>query len=293
MRHFSSEVVSEARAEHAEGPCWDPRTRQLLWVDQFDGLVHLADYEAGRLRVVRTYRVGSAVGAVVPVSEPGGGWMIACEAGFAQLAEDGELQMVARPEAANAGRTRMNDGKCDPAGRFWAGSMAWDKSEGMGSLYRLDADLSVHTVRTHVTISNGLAWSPDGRQMYYIDTPTHRVDRFEVTADGGLCGGVAVIAFEGLPDGMCIDEEGCLWVAQWGGSAVYRCSPDGEILAKVDVDAPLVSSCCFGGPDRGTLFITTSQEDMTSQWCAQHPRSGHVFAAEVGVRGRPTDCFRH
>jgi sugar lactone lactonase YvrE len=297
MRHFTSDAVTEARAEHAEGPCWDPRTGQLLWVDQFAGLIHLADYEPGpgRLRLARTYLAGSAVGAVVPVSEPGGGWMVACEAGFAHLTGNGALRMLARPEAANSGRVRMNDGKCDPAGRFWAGSMAWDKGAGMGSLYRLDTDLSAHRVRSRVTISNGLAWSADGRHLFYIDTPTRQVERFEVGRNGVLHGGVPVVVFPedmGQPDGMCIDEEGCLWVALWGGSAVCRCSPDGEILARVDVDAPLVSSCCFGGPDRATLFITTSQEDMPPQWRARHPQSGHVFRADVGTRGTLTDCFR-
>jgi sugar lactone lactonase YvrE len=296
MRLFSSDAVTEARAEHAEGPCWDPRAGQLLWVDQFAGLIHLADYEPGpgRLRLVRTYQAGAAVGAVVPVSEPGGGWMVACEAGFAHLAESGELRMLARPEAAASGRVRMNDGKCDPVGRFWAGSMAWDKSAGAGSLYRLNTDLSVDLVRAHVTISNGLAWTADGHHLFYIDTPTRRVDRFDARGDGILSGGSSVVVFAehmGQPDGMCIDEEGCLWVALWGGSAVYRCSPDGEILARVDVDAPLVSSCCFGGPERTTLFITTSQEGMPPEWRALHPQSGRVFRAEVGIRGTVTDCF--
>jgi sugar lactone lactonase YvrE len=297
MRHIPSEPVTEARAEHAEGPCWDPRTGRLLWVDQFAGLIHLAGFEPGpgRLRLPRTYQAGSAVGAVVPVSEPDGGWMVACEAGFAHLAEDGSVRMLARPKAANVGRVRMNDGKCDPAGRFWAGSMAWDKRAEAGSLYRLNTDLSVDLVRTQVTISNGLAWSSDGRSLFYIDTPTRRVDRFEVNEDGTLGGGSPVIVFAGdmgQPDGMCIDEEGCLWVALWGGSAVCRCSPDGEILARVDVDAPLVSSCCFGGPERTMLFITTSQEDMPADWRARHPQSGRVFRAEVGVQGPVTDCFR-
>jgi sugar lactone lactonase YvrE len=288
--------ATSIRAEHAEGPCWDPRSGRLVWVDQFGGLVHVAEYlpARGRLQIVKTYRVGAAVGAVAPTSEPDDGWVLAWGAGFALLAREGSVRPLAQPAAAEAGKLRMNDGKCDQAGRFWAGSMAWHKSPAAGSLYRLNSDLSVDVILAGVTISNGLAWSHDGRYLFYIDTATRRVDRFDIRADGTLANPRPAIVFTaemGDPDGMCIDEEGCLWVAAWGGSAVYRCSPEGDVLAYAEVDAPQVSSCCFGGPDNSTLFITTSQEGMDEKQRTKHGNSGRVFCARVGVRGPRTDVF--
>jgi sugar lactone lactonase YvrE len=281
---------------HAEGPLWDDRIERLVWVDQHAGLVHVARHRPGTatLEGEQTYVLGCAIGAIVPVQPPRSDWLVACAAGFASLSDDGELEMLAQPESDVADRNRMNDGKCDPQGRFWAGSMARDQRPGAGVLYRLDPDLAVRTMLTDVTISNGLAWSADGRRMYYIDTGTHRIDMFAFSARGEIAERrpLAVIdERDGVPDGMCIDEEGCLWVALWGGSQVRRYSPTGEIVGAISVDAPQVSSCCFGGGDRRTLFITTSQEDMGAARLERHPLSGRVFCARLEVGGPPADRF--
>jgi sugar lactone lactonase YvrE len=296
VRRYSSIAVTTARNEHGEGPAWDARTGQLIWVDQFDGLVIVGDYDASvpSLTPARSYELGHPVGAVVPSQELGGGWLTACAQGFAHLAVDGTVTLLAQPESGSPVPTRMNDGKCDDRGRFWAGSMAWDKSPGAGSLYRLDPDHSVTVVLRGVTISNGLAWPTDADELYYIDTPTRRVDRFGISADGALHDRTTVVPIRpgvGEPDGMCIDAEGCLWVALWGGHAVHRYSPDGELLAVVDVDAPQVSSCCFGGPAGATLFITTSQEGMDATERATHAQSGKVFCVDVEMAGRPAAAF--
>ncbi|HYK67284.1 MAG TPA: SMP-30/gluconolactonase/LRE family protein [Streptosporangiaceae bacterium] len=295
MRTFQSRPAIAVRSDHAEGPCWDQRTSTLLWVDQYAGLVNVAvfDEHADELTITRTYDVGAPVGAVVPsaVTE---GWMMACAAGFARLRPDGSVQLLAQPESAAAVRMRMNDGKCDPGGAFWAGSMAWDKTGGAGTLYRLGPHGDLSVVLRELTISNGLAWSSDGTRMYFIDTPTQRIDRFDVLSDGQLTNRTTVVTIdprEGQPDGMTIDAEDCLWVALWNGWSVRRYSPAGEPLATVEVDAPLVSSCCFGGPGLGTLFITTSQEDMTAGTRERYPNSGRLFCAEVGVSGRPADRY--
>lgn len=281
---------------HAEGPLWDDRIERLLWVDQHHGLVHVARHRpaAAMLEVERTHELGCAVGALTPIQSPRRGWIVACAAGFGQLSEDGELELLAQPEQHVADRNRMNDGKCDPHGRFWAGSMARDQRPGAGALYRLEPDRTVHVMLRDVTISNGLAWSADGRHMYYIDTGTHRIDVFAFSARGEIADRrpLAVVdESDGVPDGMCIDDEGCLWVALWGGSEVRRYSPRGEIIGAVSVDAPQVSSCCFGGPDRRTLFITTSQEDMEAAERERHPLSGRVFCAQLDVGGPPADRF--
>ena len=257
--------------------------------------MHVADYDdaAGSLAIARSYDLGAAVGAVVPLRAPARGWLVAWAQGFGHLAPDGAVTALDQPEPRT---NRMNDGKCDPAGRFWAGSIAWEKTAGAASLYRLDptgpARGELTVALRDVTISNGLAWTPDGATMYYIDTPTGRVDRFAVRADGALTGRTPAVEVEGgAPDGMCIDDDGCLWVALWGGSAVHRYAPTGELLAVVDVGAPQVSSCCFGGARGTTLFITTSQEGMSAEQRAADPRSGHVFCVDVDTTAGPAAAF--
>lgn len=295
VRRYRAHPATGWRAEHAEGPMWDARTETLLFVDQFDGLVHQTRFDAQTrtLQPVQTFSAGSAVGAVVPVHGEDG-WLLACAAGFAHLAADATVTLLGQPEADNPVPVRMNDGKCAPDGSFWAGSMAWDKRHGAGSLYRLATDLTVDTVLTDVTISNGLAWAGE-RTVFYIDTPTQRVDRLTLDESGRLTGrreAISIRVADGNPDGMCVDVDGCLWVALWNGHAVHRYSPDGALLAIVDVDAPQVSSCAFGGPAGRSLFITTSQEDMNAAARARHDHSGRVFVVDVDTRGEAALPFR-
>lgn len=286
MHTYVARVALDERADHAEGPLWDDVRGELLWVDLNAGLVRRATWDPPRLRAVRTFSLGEAVGAVVPCADPGDGWIVASEFGFARLGADGSLRKLAEPERGRG--TRMNDGAADPRGRFWAGSMARDRTPGAGSLYRLDATGAVR-VLAGVTISNGLAWrSPD--ECYYIDTPTQRVDL--LTTDGRRETAFPIDPDLGAPDGMTIDSEGALWVALWGGSAVGRFSPRGEVLALVEVPATQVSSCCFGGPDLTTLFITTSQEGFTPERSAAEPHAGKLFAVETGITGLPADRYR-
>lgn len=304
MQRYTTTPATPEPVEHAEGPTWDARTGQLVFVDQYAGGVLVADYDATTrlLTTRRAYDLGAAVGAVVPLREPGAGWLVAWAQGFGHLAPDGTVTALEQPEPRS---NRMNDGKCDPAGRFWAGSIGWEKTPGAASLYRLEprepggpgtaagalaGDLTV--VLRDVTISNGLAWTPDGATMYYIDTPTGRVDRFAVRDDGTLADRTPAVTVEGGdPDGMCIDDDGCLWVALWGGSAVHRYAPTGELLAVVDVGTAQVSSCCLGGADGSTLFVTTSQEGMTDEQLAADPHAGKVFSVDVDATARPAAAF--
>lgn len=284
MDNYVATPALDTRAGHAEGPMWDARRDELLWVDQFAGLVHRATWSGTRLELVTTYSLGVPVGAVVPVADPDGGWLVAAGLGFGRLGVDGGLTMLAEPETDT---NRMNDGKCDPYGRFLAGSMAWTAAAGAGNLHRW-ADGDVETLLSDVTVSNGLAWSADGSAMYYIDTPTRRVDVFDYAPEGRPANRRQAVAIEedhGSPDGMCIDDEGCLWVAMWGGGTVRRYAPTGEPLAVVTVaDAPQVSSCAFAG---NRLFITTSQERYTDEDKARHPNAGRLFTVELPVGGPP------
>ena len=213
--------------ELGEGPVWDDRQGVLIWVDIWAGEVHSYEPASGRDTAIG---VGQPVGAAVP--RRSGGLVLAVRDGFAFLDPDGRLTSVAEVEAANPGN-RMNDGKCDRHGRFWAGTMAGDARPGAGALYRLDPDLSVTKVLDGVTVSNGLAWSLDDRTMYYIDTPTQRVDAFDYDLASGTIENrrplIEIPEEAGSPDGMTIDAEGFLWVALFGGRAVRRYSPDGRL----------------------------------------------------------------
>jgi sugar lactone lactonase YvrE len=185
----------------------------------------------------------------------------------------------------------MNEGGCDPDGRFCCGSMAYDKTPGAGALYRLDADLSVHVVLEGVTISNGLEWSPDGSRAYYNDTDTYRVDVFDYDRDAGLVNRRPFVRLQpgdGRPDGLTVDAEGGVWVALNHSGTVRRYTADGVPDAVVEVPPRQVTACTFGGDGLDELFITTSRENLPP---GEDPLAGSLFRADVGVPGRPVREF--
>lgn len=276
------DVVLAAEARLAEGPVWDARSSCLWWVDILRGRVHRFDPVSG---ADTFFEVGEDVGTVAV--RAAGGLVIATATGLHTCMEDGgrrtllhEVREVTVPGG------RFNDGKADPWGRFWAGTML-DDPPGACALYRLDPDRSLHTMVTEVSCSNGLAWSPDGATMYYIDTPTGGVDAFDHdSATGALSRRRRIIDVDrGWPDGMTLDADGCLWVALWDGWGLRRYAPDGRLLATVELPAQRVTSCAFGGPSLSTLYVTTARaglRDLTDQ-----PLAGSLFAFEPGVAGLP------
>src|SRR5690606_7214789 len=276
------EQITDPVAEHGEGPVW--MRGGLYWVDMLAGDMLALDPRTGG--VTRTH-----LDTVAAVIRPrvSGGLVVAVENGFLLLdAEGGEERRI---PVLGAG-VRMNEGACDPDGRFYAGSMAWDASPGRGALYRLDPDGSVHTVLSEVTISNGLGWSPDGATAYYVDTPTGRIDALDYDPSTALTGRrrFAVIDDEdGRPDGLTVDREGYVWVALWGGGAVHRYAPDGRLDARLPVPAAQVTACTFGGPDLRDLYVTTSRLGLADA----EPLAGAVFRQRVGVSGLPTTAFAH
>lgn len=283
VRITTAVIAIDLVSDHAEGPLWDARDGCFLWVDQYAGLVRRAADPLRPLETLTTFTLSAPVGAVV--ARKAGGWAVAVGDGFAHLDPDGRLSPIASVLPSDGIRRRMNDGKCDPRGRFWAGSIAFDKTPGAAALYVLEAG-AAREVLTGVTISNGLAWSRDGTTMYYIDTPTQAVRRFRVGGNDLVDDGVAffIPAGDGAPDGMAIDDDGCLWVALWGGGAVQRYAPDGELLERIEVAAPQVSSCCFGGDDGRTLYITTSREGYALD-DRRYPHAGKIFAANIEISG--------
>ena len=288
-------LVSDEVAELGEGPRLDPRTGEVLWVDITAGRLHRCLWEDGRLRTLAVIEVGRHLGAVAPVDGAGRGWIAAAGQGFAHVGEDGTVTVLDEPEAAKGGRTRMNDGACDPQGRFWAGSMAYDTSPGAGTLYRMDLDGTVTAMVEGVTISNGLGWSPDGGTMYYADSGAGTLDAFDFDGVGGeLERRRTLVRYEGaaFADGLWVDDEGCLWVAMWGGGEVRRYAPDGGLLSAVPLPVSQPSACCFAGPARDTLIVTTARFELSPEVLAGQPAAGRVLALDAGVTGPAATPYR-
>lgn len=272
------DVALDATARLGEGPVWDARSSTLRWVDIERGQVHRFDPASG---TDTFFEVGEPVGTVAV--RAAGGLVLATKTGLYTCLDNGGQRTLLHEVDTDPPGGRFNDGKADPWGRFWAGTML-DGPAGAAALYRLDPDHSLHRVVTDVSISNGLGWSPDGRTMYYVDTPTRGVDAFDHDPSTGALTNrrrLTTIA-RGWPDGLTIDADGCLWLALWDGWAVQRYSPDGTLLTTVDIPAQRVTSCAFGG---STLYITTARtglKDFTDQ-----PKAGSLFACDPGVPGLP------
>ena len=288
---MEAELVLDAKARLGEGPCWDEREKRLLFVDIESGLVHFYDPATGKDRAIA---VGQMVGCAVPRIR--GGLMLAVQQGFASLDTETEAMIVlARPEA-HLPQNRMNDGKCDPVGRFFAGTMALTCTPGGGSLYRMDPGYAVKRMIEGVTISNGLAWSPDGKTLYYIDTGTNAVAAFDYDLATGTLSGrrvaVQVPRELGHPDGMTIDEEGMLWVGHWEGWSVCRWDPaSSRLLERVAMPVARTTACAFGGPDLADLYITTAWTGLSEAQKREQPLAGGLFRWRPGVRGMPAAAF--
>jgi sugar lactone lactonase YvrE len=285
------ECALDAKAELGEGPVWDPDAACLYFVDIERGVVHRYDPATGGSR---SFQAGAMVGAVALTGA--GDLDLAVRDGFARLdPRSGGVRALAAVDADRPD-LRMNDGKCDPAGRFWAGTMAIDERPGAGALYRLDPDGRVHLMLTDVSISNGLDWSDDGRLMYYVDTPTRSIDVFDFdTATGAIANRRSLARVPhgaGWPDGLTLDADGGIWVALWGGGAVRRYTQDGTLDLVVNVPVTYPTSCAFGGPDLGDLYVTTAATALTPEERRHEPLAGGLFRSRPGVHGRRAHRFK-
>jgi sugar lactone lactonase YvrE len=276
------DVYRHADAQLGEGPSWHAGLQALIWVDILRCDVHLSTSEDDRV-----YRTPEYVGAAVPLSD---GALLLAMGGFATLDLDsGSTSTVARLPLEPG--VRMNDGKCDPAGRFWAGSMELDGAPDRGALYRLDGPDAARCMVRPVTVSNGLGWSPDHEWMYYIDSPTKSVRRYAFDVAAGELGPSSVLvdtsAHPGVPDGMTVDAEGNLWVAFWDGAAVRCFSAAGELLDEVALPVRRPTSCAFGGPELRQLLVTTARDGLSADELRDQPLAGSVLALEPGPAGLP------
>lgn len=275
------EKVDVPAAELGEGPCWDDQSQSLYWVDIPAGRVNRLTESA----VHSSWDVGAPAGAVV--TRASGGLVVAAGNGFLALDPlTGEITELA--QAPGQPGTRMNDGKCDRAGRFYAGSMAADETPGKGSFFRLDPDGSVTEVMTGLGISNGIGWSPDDTLMYYTDSLDYRVDVMDYDAATGELGErrpfISLGSGDTMPDGLTVDADGGVWVAVWGGGVVQRYDPDGRLTSVARLPASNVTSCTFGGPGLTQLYITTA--------AGPGRLAGSLFSCEAGVAGQPASPYR-
>jgi sugar lactone lactonase YvrE len=275
-----AEQITGPIAYHGEGPVWSERWGGLRWVDMLAGDV-LRLTPGG----VERKHVAEVAAALRPRS--GGGAVVGVERGFALEERDGALTRLG--ELWTDTGVRMNEGACDPHGRFYCGSMAYDKRPGAATVYRLDPDRSTHVVLEEVTISNGLDWSPDGTLAYYNDTNTRRTDVFDYAIETGLTNRRPFVRHGELhPDGLTVDAEGGIWVAMNGAGAVHRYSAEGRQEGVVELPVAKVTACALGGPSLATLFITTSRENLQPD---AEPAAGSLFSADVGIDGVPVREF--
>lgn len=279
---MQAQQCTDSIAYHGEGPVWSAAWGGLRWVDMLAGDI-LGLTASGEV----TRRNVGTIAAVIRPRQSGGA-VIGVERGFRLEDADGtQTQFI---EVWKDDDIRMNEGGCDPDGRFYCGSMAYDQRAGAGTLYRLDPDYSVHPVVQDVTIANGLEWSPDGSLAYFNDTPTHRISVFDYDRDTGLTNRRVFVelADDELPDGLTVDAEGGVWVAVNGAGQVRRYTPDGRLDEVIHVPARQVTACTFGGANLDRLFITTSRENLAPD---DDPLAGALFSADVGVTGLPVRMF--
>ena len=283
------ELLLDARAGCGEGPVWDERSQRLVWVDLSAELVHRFDPAAGAME---PWAVGQLVGCLAPSVR--GGFVAAVRDGFGVLDDGGALEMVTPVEVGKPGM-QMNDGKCDAAGRFWAGSMHVEGTTPVGSLYRLDVDGRATPMLGGLTISNGMDWSLDSRTMYFVDTPTRRIDAFSFDPDVGLLSERRTFAQlepgTTLPDGVTVDADGYVWVAIWGGWCVHRYTPEGELDMVVRLPVSQVTSCAFGGAELDELYITSARDDLSPQQLREEPLAGGLFRVWPGAQGRLPNTY--
>ncbi|PFG34957.1 SMP-30/gluconolactonase/LRE family protein [Sanguibacter antarcticus] len=273
---YPVEQVTDAVAYHAEGPVWSETWGGLRWVDMLAGdLLTLRDDAS-----IDRLHVGDVAAFVRPRTR--GGYVVGVERGIALADSADAVPVPSAPLWTDPG-VRMNEGGCDPSGVLYAGSMGYEKVAGAASLYRIDADGAVSVVLDDVTVSNGIDFSPDGRLAYYNDTRTGGTDVFDVV-DGVLTGRRPFRSADGAnADGLTVDSAGNVWVALNHGGRVRCCSPDGVVLAEVELPVRLVTACTLGGPDLRDLYITTSRENLDDP----EPEAGALFRARVEVPGKP------
>ncbi|MEH0109026.1 SMP-30/gluconolactonase/LRE family protein [Tersicoccus sp. MR15.9] len=277
-------------AFHAEGPVWSPTWGGLRWVDMFAGDLLTLDHHDGD---VRRRHVGDLAAFVRP--RAAGGFVVGLRNRLALTdSDDGELRLL--PPLWEDPELRFNECGVSPAGTLYAGSIHLQQQEGAATLYRFGADGSIDVTDPSVTVSNGLGFAPHGALAYYADTPTGRIDVFDNVEDR-LVNRRPFVAIDagsgpgsGRPDGLCVDAEGAVWVALYGGGQVHRYDAEGALTHRIELPVSKPTACTLGGDDLRTLYITTTREDLSD---GAEPDAGSVYATRVGIPGLPVEPVAH
>ncbi|MGH2693377.1 MAG: SMP-30/gluconolactonase/LRE family protein [Actinomycetota bacterium] len=282
-------LTLDLKTQIGECPLWDPRAQLLRFVDIEERALHAYHPESGELC---TIRLPEAIGFVALARDRS--VVVGLENGVHRLdLEREELELIVAVEEDQP--TRINDGRCDPAGRLWFGTLAADMTAGAGSLYRLGSD-GLERVVSGATISNGLDWSPDGRTLYYVDTLAPTITAFPFSVESGELGKPRRFASfapseqfpppSGLPDGLCVDASGGVWVAMLGAGELRCYRPDGTLARTVTVPTSLVTSCGFGGASLDVLYATSARHLLTLEQARAQPSAGGLYCARMDVRGQ-------
>jgi sugar lactone lactonase YvrE len=292
LQDLDATLVLDAKTMLGEGSIWQPKENKLYWIDIEGKTLHIYD---PRSKEDKVFPVGARIGTVVPAGN--GSALLALQNGIYQIdTKTGKLTFLTNP-LPDTVNLRFNDGKCDPSGRFWVGTLALDSRRRGAVLYRFDRDKNIHLMLDSVSISNGIVWTADKKTMYYNDTPTLTIQAFDYDDKTGAISNRRVVVKipkgVGAPDGMTIDSENNLWVALWGGGMVGKFNPlTGELMQKVKVPAPNVSSCAFGGKNLETLYITTARAWVKEDKLKEFPLSGGLFSVKPGVHGVPAEFYK-
>ena len=284
------EIALAAQSTLGEGTLWETRNETLYWVDIIEKKVQAFTPADGKNHVIQLEKY---IGTVVTCEK--GGLLVALEDGAYFIADGSREAVLEAPIEPGLRTNRLNDGKCDPAGRLVVGSMAMDKAGNsgeryQGSLYSVEGKMKVKTLISGLSVPNGIAWSMDGRTMYHVDSPAHTIRSYEYDTSTGNVGKYRTVIETpenlGAPDGMTIDSDGMLWVAMWGGWKVLHIDPrNGEILNSVEIPAELVTSCAFGGRNLDELYISTARTTLSEKQLAEQPHAGDIFVVRTGAAG--------
>ena len=285
MNNIQAEVVYPIQAIVGEGSLWDVDNQQLLWVDILGHKIYAFDPLTGSNK---GFDLKQDIGTIVMTES--GLVAYADQNGIGYLnPKTGDVTQGQQPEKSNP-QIRFNDGKCDPRGTFWAGTMAYDCRNGAGTLYEFDSKGNCKKKIEGITISNGLVWSYNRTKFYFIDSLTYEVHQYDYNETTGDIKNKKIVSTIdksiGLPDGMAIDNDDHLWVALFGGGKVIRINPEtGEIVFEVILPVPKITSCAFGGVDLDELYITTASYQMNSEELEKYPLSGSLFHVKVPFKG--------
>ncbi|WP_346880901.1 SMP-30/gluconolactonase/LRE family protein [uncultured Algibacter sp.] len=285
-------LAYKTEAKLGEGAIWNYKTNALLWIDIEGKAVHIYNPKTNKNRKIAT---PSRIGTIVPKND--GDVLVALEDGMYNLNLETETFTLFSDMKSDLADSRLNDGKCDPSGRLWVGSMHLEQLEGKANLYTINGRGEKETKIKNVTISNGIVWTSDKKTMYYIDTPTSQITAYDYDNETGAISNkriaVSIPTELGFPDGMTIDEENMLWVGMWNGNAVIRFNPEtGKVLEKIEVPAHNITSCAFGGDNLDVLYITSATVDMSDDELKEYPLAGSVFKVVPGVKGVKSSFFK-